>query len=342
MPHVEWLRATGQRATCAAVVLCLCTATAPASEPQIAAAAVLQDHYPPQVVNFPEGVKGYANLVYSVPPGYQPLKLDLYAKPAGSKPRPLVVYVHGGGWMGGHSRNSGAFVDFPRVLADLAASGYVVASVNYRLSGEARFPAAIQDVKLALRWLRVHATDYGIDPDHVIIWGASAGGELAGLVATTCGNEALAPVIAAGPGSADAPLSKASDCVQGAVLWYGALDLTQTHEAQGPQSAEGRYLGCAPAACPEVARLASPNFQISSATPPVLLALGNNDKVVPPVESEEFHRRMLAAGRQCDLLEMDGIGHSFVGKDQAVTRKASLTALDATIRFFHRIALPVL
>ena len=341
MVMFDCVRVSGRLAVGVGAVLCAWSVAAAAAEPRIAASAVLQDHYPPQLVQFPGGVKGFANLVYSAPQGYRPLTLDVYAKPADGRRRPLILYVHGGGWLGGHSRNSGAFVNFPGVLADIAGSGYVVASVNYRLSGEARFPAAIQDVKLALRWLRVHAADYGIDPDDVIVWGASAGGELAGLMATSCGNAALAPVIPAGPEGTDARLAGASDCVQGAVLWYGALDLTHMHEAQGTESAESRYLGCAPAACPDRARLASPTLQISKDTPPVLLSFGNNDKVVPPAESEAFHKQMLAAGRQCDILELDGIGHSFVGKDQEATRKASLAALDAAIRFFHRIAPPV-
>lgn len=342
-------RASKTAPICGAVIL-MCAGYAGAAggadaavsstKPDIAAAAVVEDHYPTQIADFPGGVKGYANLVFESLPGYRPLTLDVYAKPArGGRPRPLIIYIHGGGWMGGQSRQSGAFVNFPGVLAGLSASGYVVASVTYRLSGEARFPAAIQDAKLAVRWLRAHAVDYNIDPGHVIVWGASAGGELAGLLATTCGNQALAPPLGDSPDAAG--LKVASDCVQGAVLWYGALDFTQLHPSASPSSPDSQYLGCEASACPEKARLASPTLMIDRHTPPVLLAFGNNDKVVPPAQSEDFHKRMLAAGLQCDMLEMDGIGHSFVGTDQAATRKATLAALDATVKFFHRIAPPV-
>jgi acetyl esterase/lipase len=310
--------------------------------PQIAAAAVLEDHYPAQTVDFPGGVKGRANVVFAAPVGFRPLTLDVYAKDTrGVKPRPLVIYVHGGGWQGGQPRQAGAFVDFPHVLADIAASGYVVASVSYRLSGEARFPAAVQDVKLAVRWLRVHAAEYGIDTQRVIIWGASAGGQLAGLVATSCENNLLAPQIPAGTDPVTAQLGNASDCVQGAVLWYAALNFTQLHATAGSESPEAKYLGCVPQACREKSRLASPALMIDRHTPPVLLVFGNADKVVPPMQSQDFHRRMILAGRPCDLLELPGIGHSFVGKDEAATRKASLAALDATLSFLHRIAPPV-
>src|SRR6185312_15847831 len=83
--------------------------------------------------------------------------------------------------------------DWPGVLASVAGRGYVVASVEYRLSGEARFPAAIQDVKAAIRWLRTHASQYGIEPRRAVIWGGSAGGQLAALAGTTCGIAALEP-----------------------------------------------------------------------------------------------------------------------------------------------------
>ncbi len=317
-------------------------ATPEGTAPEIAAAPVLEDHYPAQVVDFPGGVKGRANLVFAVPAGFRPLTLDLYAKEAqGGKPRPLIVYVHGGGWLGGQPRQAGAFVDFPRLLADIAASGYVVASVSYRLSGEARFPAAIEDVELAVHWLRMHAAAYGIDPQQVIIWGASAGGQLAGLVATSCNKQGPAPSIAASAAPAATQLTHVSDCVQGAVLWYAALDFTQLHASAGADSPEAKYLGCMPRACGGKLRLASPTLMINQNTPPVLLVFGSADKVVPPLQSEEFHRRMIAAGRPCEVLELPGIGHSFVGQDQAATRKASLAALDATLGFLHRIAPPV-
>src|SRR5579859_1700208 len=159
------------------------------SEPAISAQVVPEDRYPQRHVDFPGGVVGIPDLVYANIPGFRPLHLDLY-RPGPARtpaPRPFVVYVHGGGWMTGHTRQSGAFSNWPEVLASLAARGYVVASVEYRLSGEARFPAAIQDVKAAIRWLRAHAAEYGIDKQHGLIWGASAGGKLASLTDTSCG-----------------------------------------------------------------------------------------------------------------------------------------------------------
>jgi acetyl esterase/lipase len=148
----------------------------------ISGAVVSADRFPATTAAFPGGVTARPDVVYWTPPGgFQPQTLDLY-RPAGEGPHPLVIYVHGGGWVGGTARNAGTFENFPGVLADLASRGYVVASVNYRLAGEARFPGAIQDVKAAVRYLRANAASLGVDPDKVLIWGSSAGGQLAGLV----------------------------------------------------------------------------------------------------------------------------------------------------------------
>jgi acetyl esterase/lipase len=123
----------------------------PSPPPDVVAQTVQVEHYPTTNVTLPNGVAGRPALMYSVSNGYRPLTLDLYLPPkALQKPEhgfPLVVYIHGGAWMGGDSHRNGAFVDFPGVLASLSQRGYVVASIEYRLSGEAKFPAPIQDVK---------------------------------------------------------------------------------------------------------------------------------------------------------------------------------------------------
>jgi hypothetical protein len=105
---------------------------------------------------------------------------------------PLVLCIHGGGWMGGDSHRNGPFVDFPGVLASLSARGYVVASIEYRLSSEAQFHAQAQDVKAAIGFFRLNALKYGIDPARAAAWGLSAGGHLAGLDPVSC--KALEPM----------------------------------------------------------------------------------------------------------------------------------------------------
>jgi len=185
-------------------------------------------------------------VTFSRPAGFRPLRLDLY-KPKTGKGYPLVVYIHGGGWQSGHTRHSGAFENWPAVLASLAARGYVVASLEYRLSDEAPFPAAIHDVKTALRFLRSNAEDFAIDRKRAVVWGGSAGGQLAALAATSCDDERLQPAFAA----KDQLLAQQSDCVQGFVAWYGIFDFQSLPEfsasnrnAASVGSAATKYLKC--------------------------------------------------------------------------------------------------
>jgi acetyl esterase/lipase len=313
-------------------LLTACQACHAADEPAVGASAVLEDHYPERQVYFPGGVTGIPDLTYYSPAGYRPLTLDLYVpattKNASKGAWPLVIYIHGGGWSGGHSRQAGAFEDFPRVLASLAARGYVVASLNYRLSAEAKFPAPIQDVKAAIRWLRGHAASYGIDPSRTALWGGSAGGHLAALAATSCQVQALEPVPDTMPG-ANAPAG--GDCVQSAVIWYGVFDFAPV-AAQPPIR---QLLGCTVEPCSDqVVRGASPLTYVKPEGPTMLLIAGTDDKVVNPDQSRQFDQALQKAGVSAKLILLPGVGHSFVGPTISSTRSASLAALKATFEFF--------
>jgi acetyl esterase/lipase len=258
--------------------------------------------------------------------------------------RPLVIYLHGGGWFSGHSRQSGAFENWPEVLASIAARGYVVSSVNYRLSSEAPFPAALQDVKSAVRWLRSNAAEYGIDKTKVLVWGGSAGGQLAALTATSCGLAELEPVSAVP--TADNSAAAESDCVQAAITWYGIFDFASLMNHQpasanppapgspAPVNPALRYLGCPTSPCEqETIALASAVTQVSKNTPPMLLIHGTDDQTVPFAQSQSFHDALAAAGGQVKLVPIVGVGHSFVAKSAAETRAASLQALKESIEF---------
>jgi len=309
-----------------------------------AARPVLEDRYPVRRTPFANGVVGLADLTYADIPGFRPLRLDLYLAPDGTKTlHPLVIFVHGGGWQGGHTRHSGAFEDWPGVLASLAARGYVVTSVEYRLSGEARFPAAIQDVKSAIRWLRAHSSEYGIDPARALIWGGSAGGQLAALAATSCGVAELEPPVPApAPGAAAPPkLPAASDCVQGLIAWYGVFDFATLPSQSaalggrdgGADSAPSRYLGCALSACAKVAATASPASYVDSKDPPTLLVHGSDDHTVPTQQSRDFLALLRSKGVAAELVEIPAVDHSFIGKTPQITRAASLQALQRSFDF---------
>ena len=136
-----------------------------------------------------------------------------------SAPRPLIVYVHGGGWAYSNPRAGSGILDFPVVLANLAERGYVVASIEYRLSGEAPFPAQLEDLQAALRFLRANAERFGIDGTQVGLWGMSAGAQLAALNAVNCA---------------------AGTCVQGFVGWFGAYDMASYSRDSGTIRTSGR------------------------------------------------------------------------------------------------------
>lgn len=304
--------------------------------------SVRGDGYPIQDVTFPNGVRGKPGLVYEEPAGYRALTLDLYlpprALPRPAKGFPLIVYIHGGAFLVGDLRRNDPFVDFPAVLASLSARGYAVASVSYRLSGEATFPAAIQDVKAAIRWLRARAPRYDIDAGRVMTWGASAGGNLAGLAAVSCRAPRLEPPSTDG---------RVSDCVQGSVAWYGVFDIAtlpaQSRQENGswrdvPDAPEYRMLGCYAESCRggQVAAASAVSY-VTAKSPPMLLIVGAEDKTVPYHQTLEMANRLKANGVPYELIVIPDVDHGFIGKTADKTREANLQALEATFRFIDKV-----
>ncbi len=322
----KWLALTASLAlyACLPTIQAAQNGAAAYGEPATAARAVPEDRYPERKIGFPGGVTGYPDLVYAQYPGFRPLIIDVYTPPAGTgSVHPLIVEVHGGGWMGGHTRQSGAFENFPTVLASLAARGYVVASVEYRLSGEVRSPLQVQDVKAAIKWLRANAAKYGIDKERVGIWGGSAGGHLSALVGTSCGAPELEP-----PGD-----SSESDCVQAVATWYGIFDM-QPISSQAPVA---RMLGCTTdqPCTDEQVRIASPIRYLDSKDPPFLLIHGDQDKTVDVSQSRNFYAALQTAKVRGELLVIPDVDHSFIGKTPESTHAASIQALNRTIEFFN-------
>ena len=315
--------------------------TSPAPAPATVTPPPSTGPYGPQKLTFPGGVSALFDVPYANLRGFRPLTLDLYVPAARNMALPLVVFVHGGGWNGGDTRHAAGIADFPRELANLAAQGYVVASVNYRLSGEARFPAAVQDVKFAIRWLRAQARELNVDITRVALWGDGAGGQLAALAGVTCGVATFDPE----PPNKDAG-ELPSICVQAVIDWYGASDLQNlaadnlgSADAQGfkpvsstefqppPKSDEGSFLGCEPALCPPMAaRLASPLAFISSNNPSFLIQHGETDTVVSPKQSQKLHEALRKAGVPAELITYPGVGHDFArqGAPDPATQRLAL------------------
>jgi len=284
----------------------------------LAVKAQSPDNYPAHAVSFAGRVRGTPDLVYAHYTGYRPLTLDLYQPPAQTKPAPLILFVHGGSLKNGDARTALGIPDFPAKLAAMAAHGYVVASVNYRLRDEARFPAQVQDAKAALAFLRANAARYHIDPARAVVWGNSSGGQLAALVAMTCGRKEFAP-----PSGGDA-------CVQGAVSWYGDLQLSQ--EAGDPDVAA--FLGCAPCGPADIAT-ADPMTFASSAAPPMLIIQGAADTGVLITESQAMAKRLAELKVPVETLYIPDVGHGFVGKTPQITRTANDQARARTLKFIN-------
>lgn len=304
------------------------TAVAQTRDFPTAAAPVLDDRYPERTTRFPGGVTGYADVIYSTIQGFRPLVVDIYVPPAAGGPKPLVMYIHGGGWNSGHTRHSGALANFPETLAKFAAEGFVVASLEYRLTGEAPFPAQLQDARAAIRFLKTNAAKYGIDPARVGVWGGSAGGHLAALAAMSCGQAQFDPK----------PQPAGSECVQSLVTWYGVFDFAPilARSAAGTGGgAENALLRCKPSDCAEAAvKAASPATYVDKTDPPTLLIHGEADKVVPVAQSHDVEAKLKAAGVPVDAIYIPDVDHSFIGATPETTRAATLKAMNATIDFF--------
>lgn len=269
-------------------------AQAPAFQPPPLYAAPLPTADDPAARRFAYGVRMLGDVTYASIPGYRPLKLDLYLP---ARPRaggvPLVIWVHGGGWEIGNPRADWTYGDWTAVLARLAARGYAVAGVSYRLSAEAGFPAQLDDVYAALRFLRANAARWGIDPARVYLWGLSAGGHLAALA-----------------GAQGATL--AGDLhVQGVVVWFGPGDLTLY-----PSSGENlrKFLRCPPSGCERAAlAAASAITYVSARSPPMLVMQGDADTLVPAEQGRALYERLRAAGVPARLELLPGLGHGFTG-----------------------------
>jgi acetyl esterase/lipase len=208
--------------------------------------------------------------------GEHALKLDLHL-PSGKIRSPLIVWIHGGAW------RSGSKKDVP--IQILTAEGYAIASVNYRLSTEARFPAQVHDIKAAIRFLRAHGGDWKL-PAKIVIAGDSAGAHLAALVGVSNGNTDL-------EGAVGEDRAQNSN-VQGIISFYGAANLTTILQQSTPHGLNVRVpalellLGAQPTNTVELARLASPVFHVDSHDPPLLLLHGDQDPQMPINQSLEL------------------------------------------------------
>ena len=254
--------------------------------------------------SLPSGFVAEYDVKY-IPNGDPAQVLDIYfPEKRGDKPLPLLIWVHGGGWTGG----SKAEMPYLNQLS----RGYIVASIEYRFSQKALFPAQIQDCQAAIRWLRANAGKYNIDPDHIGVGGASAGGHLVALLGTSGGKKTFPPI----GGNEDQ-----SDRVQAVCDIFGPTDFwTVIKQAEADKEVKnvfswnngdpyskliGGKLGQDQDKCNAV----SPVHYVSKDSPPFLILHGDRDTLVPFAQSVELTDLLTKAGVPVTLQRMPGSGH---------------------------------
>ncbi|MCU0489587.1 MAG: alpha/beta hydrolase [Anaerolineales bacterium] len=222
-------------------------------------------------------------------------KLDLYWPEQGNGPFPVVVSIHGGAFMGGDKRD----IQLTPML-EVLKHGYALAGVNYRMSGEAKFPALIHDIKTAIRWLRANAARYLLDPQRIAVWGGSAGGYLA-----------LMAGVAAGIQDLDDPSlgnAEQSEQVQAVVAWFPPTDFLKMDQQladsgfrlppqlahDGEDSPESLLLGQKITQIPDLVQRANPETYLRPGLPPFFIQHGRMDDTVPYQQSLNFAQKLAA------------------------------------------------
>lgn len=279
------------RAGMGAVLLTLLTVTVCSTLPAIAQTTVSN------------GVRIERNIPY-VPDGDPAQVLDLYLpEQASEKPLPLVVWIHGGGWSGGSKDGC--------LTAFLVGQGYAAASIEYRFSQKAKFPAQIQDCQAAIRWLRANSKKYNLDPKHIGVGGDSAGGHLVALLGTSGGKKAFAPV---------GGNEKQSDRVQAVLDFYGPADfnsvMSQAAADKTPNvfnfnhgDPYSQLIGIDLGSDREKGDAVSPVHYVSKDNPPFLILHGTVDSLVPYAQSVELQDALHKVGVEATLQHFPNSGH---------------------------------
>ena len=244
-------------------------------------------------VPVPESVKVTTDIEYGRV-GQRPLKLDLYEPKDCNQPVPGVVLIHGGGWKGG-DRNIYRFY-----CIRLAEKGYVAATVSYRFSKEAPFPAAVQDVKCAVRWMRASAAEHHIDPAKIGALGASAGGHLSMMLGYTPEVRAL---------EGDGGHADVSSRVQAVIDFYGPTDLT-TEFARSADVVKDFMGGKTYEESADLYRQASPMMHLTKKAPPTLILHGTIDDTVPIEQSDRLAKKLKELGVPCEYERLEGWPHT--------------------------------
>lgn len=238
-------------------------------------------------------------------------KLDVYARRNTSEARPTVIYIHGGGWVGGSKEAS------MLAIVPYLEMGFNVVNVEYRLGRIARAPAAVEDCRCALRWVIQNAKEYGFDTERLIVTGASAGGHLSlttGILPADAGFDAEC-------------ISRVVPRVAAIINYFGITDVADLMAGQpNEKSYTVSWLG-SQRDRKEIADSVSPIHYVKGDLPPILTIHGDADRIVPYAHAAELHKRLEAAGAKHELLTIPGGGHGGFSRDE-------VTLINKTIRAF--------
>lgn len=297
------------RACSLGLVVAVLTSAAPArpddgpSAPAAPAPTTAKEADLPAAAPFAPGVLVRKDVEYGTGSG-RALHLDVYTPEKSAGPAPFILWIHGGGWIGGEKS--------PCLTVGLVAKGYVTASIEYRLATEAAFPAQIEDCKAAVRWVRTHAKALGVDPARIGAAGGSAGGHLAALLGVA-GDAADLEGKGGNPG--------VSSSVAAVCDIFGPTDLLHFDGhgsilvASANDSVVAQLLGGPLATHQELARKASPITYVTKDDPPFLILHGDKDNIVPVDQSERFDAALKKAGVDSTLVVVPGAGHGDLGPD---------------------------
>ena len=261
----------------------------------------------------PVPITEYFDLAY-VDGGGDRHKLDLYIPARGDRTKklPLVVWIHGGGWAKGSKDGIG---NCSWVLQE----GYALASIGYRLTDVAPFPAQLDDCKAGIQWLKKNGNEFGVDADRIVVWGSSAGGHLVAMLGTTGDPETT------------------KDDIDGVIDWFGPSELLTMQEqrtlpvdldANAPDSYESRLVGGTLQENPEKAKAASPLTHVTADDTPILIFHGNEDALVPLKQSYLLVKAYDNMAVPAQLVVIEGAGHGGPAFQTTGARKVMLDFLN--------------
>ena len=258
------------------------------------------------------GVVVERGIVFAEKDGFRFLELDVYRPAEQDGPLPVLHQIHGGGWRVSHRGRSPRETRSwrPTFFERMVAAGFVVVASSYRFSGEARYPAAVEDSLDAVRWIRTSVADHGGDPTRQVVFGQSAGGYLAAAVG----------------------LSREIDPVDGVICWYPLTDPGAIADDDPAADFPRQWLGATLSAIPEITADASLPARAHPQAPPFLIQHGTADTMAPIDQGLRLHEALIAAGASSTLETVDGAEHFFGGCDDTTV----VDLFDRAMRFASR------